>query len=308
MSIKKLPKADYQGELTIAGFKMPCYNLDTGERVLSREGVLRALGRKGNPKYKERQDNEDSNLFQTPVFLRAKNLNPFIPKELITSSQPIVFEMAGGRKTYGYRAEILPQICYVFTDADKAGALTSQQKIYAERSEILVRGFATIGIIALVDEATGFQNVRVADALEKILEKFLLAEAKKYIVTFPIELYKQIFRLNSWEWRPENAQKKPGVIGNWTKDLIYKRMAPGLLKELERRNPKNEKGYRDHKHFQFLTDEVGEPRLREFFSGLLALARANTSWRKFYDMVERAFPKYNVDGSQTQQLPFSLDE
>lgn len=295
---KKLPKATHQGTVDIAGYKMLCYNLDTGERVLSREGFLRALGRTGNPKYKE----EESHLFQTPVFLRAGNLKEFISNDLITSSQPIEFEMAGGRKAYGYKANILPLVCYVFVDAEKAGVLNTRQLAYAERANLLIRGFATVGIIALIDEATGYQDSRVADELEKIFREILLEKAKKYEVTFPLELYKQMFRLNSWEWKPENAKKRPGVIGTWTKDLIYKRMAPGLLKELERRNPKNEKGYRDHKHFQFLTDEIGEPKLREYFGGLLALARANTSWKKFYEMVERAFPKPPEPGDQLRLL------
>ena len=86
----------------------------------------------------------------------------------------------------------------------------------------LIRGFATVGIIALVDEATGYQDIRVKNALEEILNKFLLEDAKKYAVTYPLELYKQWFRLNGWEWKPENAQKRPSVIGTWTKDLIYK--------------------------------------------------------------------------------------
>jgi hypothetical protein len=75
-------------------------------------------------------------------------------------------------------------------------------------------------------------------------------------------------------------------------------MAPGLLTELERRNPRNEKGYREYRHFQFLTEEVGEPKLREYFGGLLALARANTSWKEFYEMVEKAFPKLPELGDQ----------
>ncbi|HSZ35212.1 MAG TPA: P63C domain-containing protein [Puia sp.] len=155
-----------------------------------------------------------------------------------------------------------------------------------------------VSIIALIDEVTGYQDIRVKDELERIFNELLLEKAKKYIVTFPLELYKQMFRLNGWEWKPENAQKRPGVLGTWTNDLIYDRMAPGLLSELERRNPKDERGYREHKHFQFLTEEVGEPKLREYFDGLLALARANTSWKKFYEIVEKAFPKPPEIGEQ----------
>lgn len=193
-------------------------------------------------------------------------------------------------------------MCYVFLDAKEAGKLKPNQFHIAEKAKILTRAFATVGIIALIDEATGYQDGRVADELERIFQEILLEKSKKYVVTFPLELYKQMFRLNSWEWKPENAKKRPGVLGTWTNDLIYKRMAPGLLKELERRNPKNDKGYRDHKHFQFLTDEVGEPRLREYFGGLLALARANTSWKKFYEMVEKAFPKPPEPGDQLRLM------
>lgn len=78
-------------------------------------------------------------------------------------------------------------------------------------------------------------------------------------------------------------------------------MAPNLLEALQSKNSKNEKGYRDYKHFQFLTDEIGEPKLREFFGGLIALARASTSWKKYTEMIERAYPSFG------DQLILDLD-
>ena len=81
-------------------------------------------------------------------------------------------------------------------------------------------------------------------------------------------------------------------------------MAPNLLKALEQHNPKTEKGYRKHKHFQFLTDEIGEPKLREFFGGHIALAKATSTWRKYISMVEKVNPKFG----ETMQLPFPDDE
>ena len=112
----------------------------------------------------------------------------------------------------------------------------------------------------IIDEVTGFQDVRVKNALETILNQYLLDNAKEYKVTYPLELYRQWFRLNNWEWKPESAQKKPIIIGKWTNEYIYSRLAPGLLEELKVKNPKTDKGYRKHKHFQFLTDEIGEPK------------------------------------------------
>ena len=37
---------------------------------------------------------------------------------------------------------------------------------------------------------------------------------------------------------------RPQVVAHYTKDIVYQRLAPGILMELEERNPKDEKGNR----------------------------------------------------------------
>jgi len=289
---KKTPLATHQGVVDIAGFKIRCYNLDTGERVLSREGFLRALGRTGKPKYKEDQSSVDETaVFTAPLFLRANNLKEFISSELIESSKHIEFEMVGGQKAYGYKADILPLVCYVYIDAEKKGVLTPRQTTYAERSHSLIRGFATIGIIALVDEATGFQETRQRDALQKILDKYLRKEYAAWARCFPMEFYEELFRLKGWPL-DKTTMKMPGVVGRYTNDFIYDRLAPGILEELRKRNPVIEEiGRRQAKHHQWLTQETGHPALDKHFSGVLALMRANTQWEVFKRGIERAYPK-----------------
>ena len=49
--------------------------------------------------------------------------------------------------------------------ADQAGKLLPSQRHVAEQCRILLHGFANVGIIALVDEATGYQDARARDAL-----------------------------------------------------------------------------------------------------------------------------------------------
>jgi len=302
----KILKATHGSDKTpikIGAIDLPAYVLEDGTAVLSTRAVQAAIGFPAN-----------ASGLSLGKLIENKRIRQFVSPELKAALEnPIVFKRpsAGGAApaTHGYEATILIDVCYLLIDAKNAGVKLTEKEIALERqAQIVVRAFSKVGIISVIYNVTGYQDQVVMGALNELLNKMLLDEAKKYQVTFPIDFYKQIFRLNNWPWKPENAQKKPGVIGNWTKDLIYKRMAPGLLKELERKNPKNEKGYRDHKHFQFLTDEVGEPRLREFFGGLIALAKANTSWRKFYDMVQRVYPIYNVDGSQSPGLPFPLDD
>jgi len=283
---EKILKATHGSDKTallIGQVEIPCYVLEDGTRVLSGRGMQKAL------KYEKKSGDwlsvyfiKESNGFSAGLVERMAN--PLKFKRINASgSQP---------KTYGFEATVLIDICGEIIDLKSAGLLQPKYDIYATQAEIIIRSVAKVGIIALIDEVTGYQNTRVADELNKFFNKFLLEEAKKYEVTFPLELYQQWFRLNGWEWKPENAQKRTPLVGKYTKNLIYERIAPGILKELERRNPKNEKGYRDHKHFQFLTEEIGTPKLREFFGGLIALSKATSTWRKYMDMVNRVYPRY----------------
>jgi P63C domain len=296
----KILKSTHEGILPIGDTKLNVAVLANKQRIISQNAVFLAFGRP----VRGSRSGGDQDGSKLPGLIDAKNLKPFISNELMGVIKPIQYVDKNGKENRGYDSSILALICEVYLDALKEHAkdgkitLTPKQMPNAIAAEALSRVLMKVSIIALIDEVTGYQDIRVKDELERIFNELLLEKAKKYIVTFPLELYKQMFRLNGWEWKPENAQKRPGVLGTWTNDLIYDRMAPGLLSELERRNPKNEKGYREHKHFQFLTEEVGEPKLREYFGGLLALARANTSWKKFYEMVEKAFPKPPEIGEQ----------
>lgn len=53
---------------------------------------------------------------------------------------------------------------------------------------------------------------------------------------FPDEFYIQMFKLKKWEWKDIKINR-PGVVGKYTKDLVYSRIAPGVFGELEKRNP-----------------------------------------------------------------------
>ena len=78
-------------------------------------------------------------------------------------------------------------------EARKEGALTGRQQHIAERCEIIVRGFARVGIIALIDEATGYQADRARDALAKILEAFVTKELRRWVKTFPADFYEKSY-------------------------------------------------------------------------------------------------------------------
>jgi hypothetical protein len=198
----------------------------------------------------------------------------------------------------GFKAEVLPLTCQVFIEAWNAGVLSNKQIHIAEKCRALVRGFAIVGITALIDEATGYQEIRDRLALQQILDRYLRKEFAAWAKRFPDEFYQQIFRLRGWQWRGMKVNR-PGVVANYTKDLVYARLAPGVLAELERRNP-IEAGHRPHKHHQYLTNDVGHPALQAHLSGVMAIMRASTTWEGAQRMVQRAYPKINTN----LDLPF----
>ena len=209
---------------------------------------------------------------------------PYIPKH-------------GGR-ALGINAEAIPLICDVWLKAREIGVLRQSQRHLCEAAEIIMRGLAHVGIIALVDEATGYQYDRDRDALAKILEAFVAKELRKWVKTFPPDFYREMFRLRGWEF-PDTAAKPP-LVGKLTDNVVYQRLAPGVRDELRSRNPSDEKGRRRHKHHQYLTENVGFPRLREHLASVTSLMKISKNWKDFLVYLEKVHPKYNT----TMQLPF----
>jgi hypothetical protein len=277
--------------LRIGDFEIPCYVLEDGRRVLVQQSLLKALGMSPGGSGVSRRIQSGTRLSK---FITGKSLQPFFKDSVVEAvSNPIRFRTTKGGNAYGFEATVLADICDAILEARKENKLDRQQEDIAKRCEILVRGFARVGIIALVDEATGYQEVRTRNALEEILEKFVTKELSKWAKTFPDEFYQELFRLRGWQYRPFSV-KRPILVGNLTINLVYDRLAPGVIDELKKQNPKDSKGRRKHKLFQYLTEDVGHPRLREHLSAVIALMKASTTWNHFYPMIERALPRYNT--------------
>ena len=286
----KLPKALFQGELKIGEITIPCAHLEDDTRVLRERSVAKILGKKGSgAHWKKKKEGKGAVL---PEYVSAGFLDPFIDDELRSKLlEPINYITMSDTEAQGMDATLLPQICDVWLKAREKGALSKAQEFTAKQAEILMRGFAHLGIIALVDEATGYQKVRARRALEEILEKFIAKELQKWIKTFPDDFYEEMFKLKGWPYDPSTV-RRPSVIGKYTNDIIYDRLAPAVRQELEKLNPKNPKGFRRYRHHQWLTADIGHPRLKEHISAVIALMKASTNWDQFQRLLKRAFPRY----------------
>ena len=294
---ESLPKAicgSTDRPLRIANKEIECYVLEDRTRVLTQASFLEALGRhrKARVRYINQED-------RVPAIIQGKALNQFISRDILEKTRPIVFRTPHGTRAYGYRAELLPLVCEIYLKARDAKVLPPNQQHVAKQADILVRGLAHVGIIALVDEVTGYQDIRPRDALTRILEAFIAKELQPYVQTFPEDYYRQTFRLRGLSY-PNDSVKRPQYFGILTNDVIYKRLAPGVLRELRNVTLRDEQGRTRHRYFQRLTSNTGYPKLRELLGAVVAIMRLSQDWHDFVNKLDQQYPRYG------DTLPLSL--
>jgi hypothetical protein len=273
--------------LRISDLEIPCYVLEGGTRVLAMSGMLKSL----NMSLGGEGRGAKNRLLR---FVETKGVAKYASEELRAKVQgPMLFRTPTSAIAYGYEATILADLCEAVLAARDAEDLAPQQRHIAVRCEILIRGFARTGIIGLVDEATGYQEVRDRHALEEILNKYLAEELRKYTKTFPSEYFSEVFRLKKWKI-PVAKQARPGAFARLTNNVIYERLAPGLLEALQTRNPSDGHGHRKHKHFQYLSVDYGDPRLKAHLDRIVFLMSACSSWQEFERLIDRAAPRVSA--------------
>ena len=167
----------------------------------------------------------EAGLFDVSHMGQARLAGATAAKDLETLVTGDIAALASGRMRYTLftnDAAILPEMCEVIIDAYKLGSIKSEKA--KDKAEILIRGFARVGIVALVDEATGYEKDRVAGSLAKILEAFIAKELQPYVKTFPADYYEQLFRIYNLPYPPiGNKSWRPSFIGKITNDVIYAR-------------------------------------------------------------------------------------
>lgn len=270
--------------LAIGGVEIECYVLEGGTRVVTQKSFMRAIGRG----FRSGEASDD-----LPPFLSSQSIRPYLTADIIEAAKPVTFTLPRGGRAKGYRAELLPTVCELYLRARQDGALPYNQERVAAQAEILVRGLAQVGIIALVDEATGYQEIRARDALAKILEDFVEKELQPWTRTFPDDFYKEMFRLRGLEYPPKDLGARPQYFGMFTNDIVYKRLAPGVLDELKRVQRRGKTGKPKDKLFQHLTQNTGYPKLREHLGSVVTLMKLSSDWDTFKNNLDRIHPKYD---------------
>lgn len=286
-----LPVADYNGVLQIGDLQFPCAVLSDGTRVLTQSDFMSGMGMYYSGWVAKNRSREDR-AADVPHFLGFKNLKPFIDKHLGDLQSIVVkYRTTGGTIALGIRAEIIPKICEIWIDADDQSSLGSRQKKIAAKARLLMRALAYKGIEALVDSATGFIASQDQRDIAKFIQAYVAKDLRQWVRTFPRSFFEQLCRLRGVPF-PENM-RLPQYFGHLINDLVWDRLAPGVKDELRRRNPVVN-GRRKHRHHQFLTETVGNPRLLHHLGLLEGLASGfgDGEYDAFQAKVIARFPNY----------------
>jgi len=283
-----MKKTKYSGTLNIAGNEINCAILDDETRIVNGTNVLKVFNRK------QMGANKHSGI--SPI-LTSRKLEVFVDENEIELLQPVKYLAKNGREQSGYHAETIQIVCEVYLRARDAGALLEGQSHLAEQAEIIVRSLAKTAIIALIDEATGYQYEREKDALQKILSTYIREDYMKWQKTFPRSFYKELFRLCGWEYNPTKV-KRPAYLGQLTNKYVYELLPQGVLERLQELNPRKETGSRVRKHHQHLTEDA-RLHLERHLTKVITLMEISDDFKQLDVHVNRVFR--DVD-----QLSFDL--
>lgn len=299
-----LPMANFEGSFNIGPTELSAAVLQDETRIITQATFLRALGRSRSPKA---GTGVLSTVDELPFFLQADALKPFITNDLVESTKPIFYRTKKGGKGVGYNAVALKLVAETylkFRDASlrTSGRVPTRYEAMITAADTLIRALAEVGIVALVDEATGFQEVRQRHALQEILDAFLLKELAAWAKRFPDDFYQQIYRLRGWEWRGRKFNP-PQAVAGYTNDFVYERLAPGIREELESRMPRDDAGKKKGKLHQLFTEDIGHPALAQHLHAVITLMKASKNWNQFKLMLDMALPKRGT----TLQLPYVED-
>jgi hypothetical protein len=160
-------KSAYEGKVTIGDAVLECHVLEDEQRIFSRRDFLHALNLRFDPK-------EERKMVQ--LFLDRINFVSIIGDQTLYKAlnDPIKFKK-GNFVAYGYPAELLAEVCNAMLALAENRMLPVDFEIKetAKQSRKLLKALANVGVVALIDEATGYQDYRAKNALQTILDQFL---------------------------------------------------------------------------------------------------------------------------------------
>ena len=176
-------------------------------------------------------------------------------------------------------------MCDIYLRAREEGALVGKQQT-PPKSRNLIRSLAKVGIVALVDEVTGYQDARAKDALAKIL-KPLSQKNYNLGLNLPLDYYKELCRLYGVQFLRK-------IIINFHNSSGILQTTPCMPDSLQSyyQNSKNRQVNKQKSKITpvFNGRRRGHPKLREHLSSIVTLLKLSKDKDNFYEMLDKIHP------------------
>jgi P63C domain len=212
------PYSMFRGNLRIGDLDLECHVLSDSRRVFTQREIVRILS-----------GGRESGDLQ-----RYLASNPLINKDLV-AGQGISFKIPSNPTlASGYEATVLIEICDKYIEAAEQKLLRTNQLKLAAQSMMVIRSCAKVGIIALIDEATGYQQFRAKRELQLKLQAFIADELQEWARMFPDEFWLELARLEGIHYSPRN---RPLRWGKYVMMFVYDAIDPDVGKQLRAKNP-----------------------------------------------------------------------
>lgn len=276
----EIPYSLFKGTLKMGNMEMECHVLNDFRRVFTQREMVRILS--GG------RESGDLNKYLRNNPLTAKHLS---------MGTGIPFMASPGSQAIGSEATTLIDICQKYLDARDRGLLKRNQLKLAIQSEIIIRACAKTGIIALIDEATGYQEVRAKRALQIKLQAFIAEDLQEWVRTFPQEFWIQLARLEGVHYSPKN---RPLRWGRYVMAFVYDSIDPDVGKALREKNP-NPHYLRNH--HQWLR-EFGKNKLIEQIAGVTAVMKLCKDMDDFRRKFKKVFSKAEMQYDWDEEFTF----
>ena len=220
-------------------------------------------------------------------YLESQALKKHLDAEEI-ASQTIQFSIPGTQyKGIGYEATLLLDICDAYLRAREEGTLGDQQMHLAKQAEIITRACAKVGIIALIDEATGYQAFRKKQELQLKLQAFIAEDLQEWALMFPHEFWFELARLEGIHYSPRS---RPLRWGRYIMAFVYDAVDGDVGRELRKKNPDP---HFKQNHHQWLK-EFGKQKVHDQIERVITIMKLCTDMNDFREKFAKVFKKTAV--------------
>ena len=274
-----------RGGLTLGVFtNIDCANVEVEKKVLRLVSMDSFFGIMGiSPKNRDILDS-------FVRFLSHPSIRSSRSQRILGNLQNGYFIGNGNARRLFVDCRVITDFCRLMLHLRSVGKIDGYYLQYAQNCEKFMVGLADTGLIALIDEATGYRK-RKKDEYRQLFLAFIREDHSDWIKEFPNTFFDGIYKVYHLE---RSGKNHPSFFGAFISKYVYYPLANShgaILEKLRERNPLITLHGRKYKLHQFLTEEVGKPALRKHLNQVETILMLSQDKGAFKRNFKKVFPQ-----------------